>query len=97
MGTDQRCGMWDRRERCGNASDRRVELAEPVLVDLRGNLRSCARKADGSLRDDGPAGLGHRLEDGRQVEWEQCAKIDDLDRDSVFREVIGDRSGPRSI
>src|SRR4051812_34900135 len=48
--------------------DRRVEIPEALTRDGGGDLGADAEGDDGFVGDEEPAGLAHRLDDGRHVE-----------------------------
>ena len=76
-----------------HSPDRRVELAEQLLVDHAGHLGTEAGKPGGVVGDDGPAGARHRAQDGLRVEGDQAAQIDHLDVDLLLGHPFGRGQG----
>ena len=78
-----------RRERRADPTDRRVEVVERLLLDLRRHLGAEAAEAHRLVGDDDPVGLAHRLDDRVDVERRQRAQVDHLGVDAVGGQLLG--------
>src|SRR5215813_2204802 len=77
-----------RRLRARQALHGRVEVVERVLGDLGGDLGSHARESGARLHHHRAVSLAHRADDRVLVHRLQRARVDDLDRDAVLRELF---------
>ncbi len=79
-----------RREGTVEPADRRIEIVESLVGQLRGDLGADAERGERLVDDQQPAGLGDRAADRLDVERGDRARIDQLDRDAFLRQAVAD-------
>src|ERR1051325_10955859 len=82
-----------RRRREPDALDRRLQAAERLLADARGDLGTRAVAHPVAVGDDAAAGLLHGGDHRRVVERRQRADVDDLHAHAAAREDVGGLHG----
>ena len=89
----QRRAVRRRRVRPVEPANRRVQVVEALIGELRGDLGADAERGERLVDDQQPPRLGDRPEDRFDVQRRHGARIDQLDRDPLSSRAFADLQG----